>query len=536
MDLVHFGPNAHAETSPSPDHPISPYRADLAQPQQFDRENISSKECASMGLSRSSGPKADEWDLYRPKIETLYREQGLKGLALVMKRDHGFTASDRMYKTRIHKWKIDKNVKAKEMKAIVRKQAQRSFAGKTSAFRLRDVVVPEHKIVRFRKTARLLSEEQALKLRATTPPGLVCFTPLCSPLSTPAVLVISEKAAKLMQEYFLGSFESKFWNRTHSQILTDAINLFQRTLALAFDLGSEHQDKHAWQLLEVATACMEPLLKADDPFTLKVIISGLLHCCIRHGRHSFLPPVLKHLSEISTTVKTENHPASRIFRSLLDLDSPQLKHVFGVIQQAQSDTFAQHLGPLHWSTLHSRLWDLWCMDKEVSDPIRASWNLLQEIEHTLGQVNEQCLELRRGLAWEYYQQSEYHSAAQTAQSLLDLLMQSPEVHQYLQSRVLNILAWAQFKLSEPHLAVQNLRRSTDLWPIEFGYESTVASLNDLDHMLSQLGRTYEAAEVRRQINEIIESRYRRHKMEEEERWAKYQADQALHHRQPSALV
>ena len=304
-----------------------------------------------------------------------------------------------MYKTRIHKWKIDKNVKAEEMKAIVRKQAQRSFAGKPSAFCLRNVLVSEHKIVRFRKSAGLLSNEQALWLRGITPPGLVCYTPICSPLRTPAVLVIPENAAKLMQEYILGSFESKIWNLPDGRFLIDAGTItFRQTLTLAFNLRSEHQDKHAWQLLEVATACIGAMLKADDPFTLNVIISEILQCCIRFGRHNFLPLVLKHLSEMSTTVKAENHPVSRIIRNLHDLDSPQLKHVFRVLRQTTSDTFAQHLGPLHSSTLHCRLWDLWCMDKEVFDPVRASWNLLQEIEHTHGQLNDYCLELRCGLA------------------------------------------------------------------------------------------------------------------------------------------
>ncbi|KAL8857152.1 MAG: hypothetical protein Q9178_006328 [Gyalolechia marmorata] len=510
-----------------------PYRANLAQPHQFNRENRSSKGHASMGSSRSSGPKAEEWDHYRPIIETTYREQGLKGLSLVMKRDHGFTASDRMYKTRIQKWKIDKNVKAEEMKAIVRKQAQRSFTGKPSAFRVRGVLVPEHKIVRFRKTAGLLSEEQALSLRATTPPGLVCYTPLCSPLSTPPVLVIPEKAAKLMQEYVLGSFESKIWNIPYGRILVDAsTSTFQRTLPLAFNLPSEDQDK-AWQLLEIATACIEPMLKADDPFTLKIIIFELLQCCTGFGRHSFLSPILKHLSEMSTTVKAENHPVSRIFRSLIGLNSPQLKHAFGVIQQTQSDNFAQYLGPLHPSAMQLRLWDLWWSDPETSDFVRVSWNLLQEVEHTLGDLNKSCLDIRLALADAYYRQSEYHNAAQTAQSILDLLMQSQEVQQEIQSRTLHTLAWAQFKLSEPHLALQSLRRSIDLQASEKGPESTIDYLYDLEDMLTRLGRTSEAAEVQRQVSEIIESMYRRHRVEEEERWAKYQADQALHHRQPS---
>ena len=100
---------------------------------------------------------------------------------------------------------------------------------------------------------------------------------------------------------------------------------------------------------------------------------------------------------------------------------------------------------------------------------------------------------------------------------------------------MHILARAQFELSEPHLAVQNLRRSIDLRASQQDYGLTVAYLDVLEDMLTHLGRISEAAEVRRQLSKIIESMYRRHRVKEEERWAKYQADQASYYRQPSAL-
>ncbi|KAI4283731.1 MAG: hypothetical protein L6R38_001988, partial [Xanthoria sp. 2 TBL-2021] len=379
-----------------------------------------------------------------------------------------------MYKTRIHKWKIGKNVKAEEMKAIVRKQAQRAITGKQSAFRLRDVEVPEHKIDRFRKTAGLLSLEQALRVGAATPTRLVCYTPLRSPLRTPSTLAIPEKITKLVQDYILGSFESNTWEIQQDQlwpygpsIEDTSTGAFHGTFYLARQLLDAHQDEYAWQVLDMALACLEPMLRAEKPFTLKKIVSILLIHFFRIG-HRFTSHILEHLSAMSTNVKTQNHPFSHIFRALLDVESLQLEHVIYVLQQVQSDSFAQQIGPLHSITLHLRLWNLSRVNLEGFDVARASLNLLREVEHTLGRLDVRSLQPARP--------REFLSSA------------------------LYTLAKAQFELSRPSLAEQNMHHSIALRVSKFGFEdeTTLRYMFELENMLGKMGRNHEAAAMRRQ--------------------------------------
>ncbi|KAM7221956.1 hypothetical protein V8F06_002707 [Rhypophila decipiens] len=76
----------------------------------------------------------DEWDEYRATIQDLYLSQNLS-LKEVMKRmeeEHGFKATQRMYKTRIKSWGLDKNFKESEVVELFRLQKERERQGKTA--------------------------------------------------------------------------------------------------------------------------------------------------------------------------------------------------------------------------------------------------------------------------------------------------------------------------------------------------------------------------------------------------------------------
>ncbi|KAL8787297.1 MAG: hypothetical protein Q9213_002288 [Squamulea squamosa] len=510
----------------------------LAHSHQLDKPDNGHGSCR---VSRSSGPKTEEWDLYRTKIQEVYLKEGLKVLKFVMKRDHGFTASsnsDRMYKTRIHKWKLNKNVKLKEMQAIVQKQAQRALAGKQSAFRLRGVEMPQHKITRFRKAAGLLSNEHASELGAATPPQFVCYTPLYSPLSTPSALVVPENAAKLVQRYVLGSIESKTWNIAQDVLwgpsLEDTISgAFQRNSVFAQHLFHVRREEHAWQVLDMTLAYTEPMLRTSWPMTLELMLFFLLDC-LRSDHYQFSTPVLKHFLAMSKKVKSDNHPFTCVFQFLLNLESPKLKDVVGLLQQVQADTFAQQLGPLHSFTLRIRQRILW-RNLEGVDTAKDCLALLRKVERTLGQLDPRSLQAHLFLAIVYYKQCEYDMAAQVSQNLAALIIREQRVPRGFCAIVWHTLAIAQSKLSEPILAEQHLRYAIDLLISEYGIgnEITLQYMSELENILFTLGKIFEAAKIRKQASEIIDAVYAEHKMEEEERWASYQMNQASVYHQPS---
>jgi len=59
---------------------------------------------------------------------------------------------EKQYKTHIQLWRLEKNVKGKEMRAIVRmKRKRKEVDGKESEFLVRNRVVPPQKITRYMK-------------------------------------------------------------------------------------------------------------------------------------------------------------------------------------------------------------------------------------------------------------------------------------------------------------------------------------------------------------------------------------------------
>ncbi|CAK7229491.1 hypothetical protein SBRCBS47491_007265 [Sporothrix bragantina] len=81
----------------------------------------------------------NDWELHRERITELYRDQGLhlRQVQEIMSERYGFHASQRMYKTRISKWAIDKNLKQADVAAILRMQQMRAAQGKKSKFTIR---------------------------------------------------------------------------------------------------------------------------------------------------------------------------------------------------------------------------------------------------------------------------------------------------------------------------------------------------------------------------------------------------------------
>jgi len=65
----------------------------------------------------------------------------------------------KQYKTHIRRWGLEKKVKGREMRAIVRiNRKRKELDGKESEFRVRNQVVPEWKIRRYTKRTETITE------------------------------------------------------------------------------------------------------------------------------------------------------------------------------------------------------------------------------------------------------------------------------------------------------------------------------------------------------------------------------------------
>lgn len=95
--------------------------------------------------------RSEDWNKFRPIIEQLYRDDQLKlkDVKRIMERNHSFVASEKQYKDRLAAWNIRKNIKAKEVNIMIRKQQKRAARGKQTVFRVAGQKVDTKRIARF---------------------------------------------------------------------------------------------------------------------------------------------------------------------------------------------------------------------------------------------------------------------------------------------------------------------------------------------------------------------------------------------------
>ena len=120
-----------------------------------------------------------------------------------------------MYKSRITQWNLDKKNKGNEMRAVARKRKLRRDQGKLSIFRVRGRSVDSDEEVRYwHRKGVTVDDVIAQRTLSRTPGAVQVFTPIHSPVSTPAELATPERIFRSIQDYVAGSFEAGTWART----------------------------------------------------------------------------------------------------------------------------------------------------------------------------------------------------------------------------------------------------------------------------------------------------------------------------------
>ncbi|RMZ92742.1 hypothetical protein DV736_g40, partial [Chaetothyriales sp. CBS 134916] len=101
-------------------------------------ESPSSRKPKVSKRSTNSYP-SDEWKKHRALITQLYFEEGrtLKDVREVLEKEHNFTPSERMYKSRLHSWGLDKKKKEHEMLDLVRQGLELQGEDKDKVFTIR---------------------------------------------------------------------------------------------------------------------------------------------------------------------------------------------------------------------------------------------------------------------------------------------------------------------------------------------------------------------------------------------------------------
>ena len=419
------------------------------------------------------------------------------------------------------------------MQAIVRKQAQRSLRGKPSAFNLRKVPVNDKKIKRYRNEMKLFSVEMASSLRAPTPPELVCYTPLSSPLATPRELEVPESIFRVVQEYIHGSLDAKTWFVDHDgncvSTKGNGGHYYQFSNTVTGSAEAFHCDDRALGLryLNIAMTYVEPMLLAEHPEMFNYVLDALLYISTKMTGAAplFQPLILEHLSGISSALLGQRHPFSQIFSSFSTMRPNDLEQTLKIIQKVQHEGFVRNLGRLQGTTLlHQLSLLVWQAQDDFAESERQMRNLRQELEGTFGPSDLRTQYVTQDLISLYSESGGDEETCRLAQAKL-VSMKGDEQYAESYHDVQFYLALAQRGLAQADLAEQNLREAIHGRARSLGWEDeqTIWYLSRLANWLREWERYEDSREVRDWIEQIVTSKAERVSKEEEERYRRYLA-------------
>jgi Clr5 domain len=270
----------------------------------------------------------EEWEQRRELITRLYYQEG-KTLRQVQEflADDGFPATARMFKQRIREWKIDKNNKEHEMKAILRVTQRRKSVGKETVCQLRGKIVTPNELRRYfgRKGIKAIEDVES---EGETSPEIRVSTPIDELLgraATPRLLPLPNtfQCLQIVNEqtrnYIYGTFEARwqptlpvYSNRENCEILGWRTWLFD-----AMDLIEVGKGQPAFTLLNKVYDRVAGVLREQHPSLFGEILE-LASTYKQASQLQFREQLLRFIAEMAEIELGAQHALTRLLFQLLD--------------------------------------------------------------------------------------------------------------------------------------------------------------------------------------------------------------------------
>ncbi|KAL8915785.1 MAG: hypothetical protein Q9172_006665 [Xanthocarpia lactea] len=452
-------------------------------------------------------PKQD-WVKHRTLITHLYGKMALPKVMQHMTKEHGFITSERAYKRRIKEWGLDKKNKENEMRAIVRKYAERKANHKSSEFRVRGQDVDYREMVRyFARKGVSIDEVMARRKTSATPEAVICFTPVTAPIATPSVFAIPEAIFAAIRDYMNGSFDSGTWIKNHptkacysikdGRIDTNSSSLHYLSIIWSHSLEAchlheLHETGEAKVSQDSALVALRHVLPLELPQTLSnlfILISQLSNNFSDSGVASALTYTMAGAGEL---LLCQQHPLLTIAKAFCRLHESEYAELAIKCLRAIAEGFGNHLGPMHLTSLVAY------SNQATSDDLRE---LLQRCHAEIGVHSPRTMTVRLRLVDKLLGERQYHLARQECHNLLSTvhMVQPPGLRLEFHASGLYHLAQIQRLLSDLDLAVMTLREAIHVRIRDRGSADARVRqwVLDLRQWLIELGWEEEAAEVRR---------------------------------------
>ncbi|KPM37279.1 hypothetical protein AK830_g9290 [Neonectria ditissima] len=274
---------------------------------------------------------SSEWEKKRPIITRLYQEEKkpLKEVMEILERDHNFTATVKMYKSRIWKWGLDKKLKGDEVLAILILRTEREAQGKPSEFTIRGQPVDLDNINRYiRRNPSLVARFRAGEVPSIqTTLEVQCHTP--SPAASPASPAQSEagpieEVLDLFKDYVDSRFASGAWEYEYNHNCMSRLpgdrsdELFERVMA-SFALVNRSMmrkdDISIGAILSPAFESLKEIVASESPIFI-ARTACLLWYLDRNHRNDLLRIVMDYLAGLIPIVLGRDNPMVRIWQIL----------------------------------------------------------------------------------------------------------------------------------------------------------------------------------------------------------------------------
>lgn len=342
---------------------------------------------------------AEEWASIRPKFERLYRIEGktLKATIAILKREDGFYATERMCKTQIQQWKLQKHNTDKELLHLLRKHLQYKKNGQKRSFRLRKRPVTVYAARKHfeRKGIELVDETLERAPSSPTPSALSivsagigdsqstdhnCLT------STPSVLISQTNSSVEIQSTLspcrsmalrkpsspIDERQSitNIWSPTHDiecvlasirqlcDFSASTIRTNNNTYYCALNIGELNDNirsvtyllqakktARALQRYKKAQNLVTDMLRIHDPWLLPIVLHFAFDSIAASEQNAAITSILHYMVQAASQTSRQ-HPIAVVVRSLIDARKYG-RRIIGPLLEIGADHLKNTIGTYH---------------------------------------------------------------------------------------------------------------------------------------------------------------------------------------------
>ncbi|KAK9417632.1 putative Clr5 domain-containing protein [Seiridium unicorne] len=292
--------------------------------------------------------RLEDWEPHKEKISSLYwdEDRPLKEVAEIMRRDHGFHATEKMYKARLKKWGLTKYLKAGKVQEA---RVEASY-GKITVPLVRGRLAGPRKLKRELKDmlpeeyARLASSTSSSRTMSLLPRSRTLSpSPLTTLIDAPEQYKYVEGCLTAVLDYTQNRFEITKWDPQTDSFGRDNWEMWQNKILTGHMMIKNGKVKDGFRLIDISLKSYKLLIQKEHPLLIIETYTTFLFLSL--NRLDLAETILRYLVGLCRVCLGPVHPYTRIWSSLLSLGMEKLRGAAALViktQLAMLTTYFNH--------------------------------------------------------------------------------------------------------------------------------------------------------------------------------------------------